>query len=146
VNTLAASLNPLRVLDALTDRLGAFLIEMGLQMGALTKHVATLPAWIQVMVTLSSVAALGFMALMTLKALGRGRGIVGDFRKASTKQAEAKEALPVADWHRAKGYVMAVGLMLVMGVLLLFLVQSWRASGKTELPENVPTIGGFSGR
>ena len=147
VNALAASLSPLRILDAMTDRLGAFLLGLVEKVGVLTRYLASLPAGIQVVVAIGTMIALGVLAIMTLSVLSRARGIVGNVRQANAKRGEARESLPVADRHKAFGYVLALGLVLGAGVLLLFAYQSWRGQGHAEVPPMpVPVVGGFSGR
>lgn len=121
-----ASLSPVRLIDEVTDRLGALLIALWETLMALIKEAAKLPAGLQVAIALASVAFLGFCVLFMLRAFRDAAGIVSRFRKASADTAAARKDLAEGDRQRALGYLLLLGAVLGLLVLAAFVYHSWQ--------------------
>ena len=90
MTTILASLNPVRLIDEATDRLGALLIDGARTLSDLVKHLTTLPAGYQVVIALAGVLLVGLLVSSTLRAFGDARGIWSRFRRAADDSARAK--------------------------------------------------------
>ncbi|MDA7614723.1 hypothetical protein N8586_06265, partial [Verrucomicrobiales bacterium] len=87
---ILASLNPVRLVDEVTDRLGALLIDGAKSLSYLVKHLTTLPAGFQVVIALVGVGLVALLVALTLRAFGDARGILSRFRRASADSSKAK--------------------------------------------------------
>ena len=67
---ILASLNPVRLVDEVTDRLGALLIDGAKSLSYLVKHLTTLPAGFQVVIALVGVGLVALLVALTLRAFG----------------------------------------------------------------------------
>ena len=123
---ILASLNPVRLVDEATDRLGALLIDGARSLSDLVKHLTTLPAEYQVVIALGGVGLVGLLVLFTLRAFGDARGIWSRFRKACNDSAQAKADLATGDRRKALGYVLLVGALVCLAILALFVYHSWQ--------------------
>ena len=113
---ILASLNPVRLVDEVTDRLGALLIDGAKSLSYLVKHLTTLPAGFQVVIALVGV---------TLRAFGDARGIWSRFRRASADSSKAKADLATGDRRKALGYLLLVGALVCLAALVAFVYHSW---------------------
>ena len=132
-----ANLNPVRLADEVTDRLGELLLR-GLGTGnAYLKEFATLPAGMQVSFALGGAVALGVLTLVMVRSFSRAGSLVKKFRKTSAEAHQAKAELAIMDRLRAVGYVFMVGMLVCLLALAAFVVHSWYGA---------PSVGGFNGR
>ena len=123
---ILASLNPVRLVDEATDRLGALLIDGAKSLSYLVKHLTTLSAGYQVIIALAGVGLVGVLVFLTLRAFGEASGIWGRFRRAADDQASAKADLATGDRRKALGYVLLVGALVCLAALIAFVYHSWQ--------------------
>ena len=124
--TILANLNPVRLVDEATDRLGALLIDGAQSLSDLIRHLTTLPAGLQVVIALAGVGMVGFLVLLTLRAFRDAQGIWSRFRKASDDSARATAELAAGDRRKALGYALLVVALTCLAVLVVFVYHSWQ--------------------
>jgi hypothetical protein len=125
VTIILASLNPVRLVDEVTDRLGALLIDGAKSLSYLVKHLTTLPAGFQVVIALVGVGLVALLVALTLRAFGDARGIWSRFRRASADSSKAKADLATGDRRKALGYLLLVGALVCLAALVAFVYHSW---------------------
>ena len=123
---ILASLNPVRLVDEATDRLGALLIDGVRSLSTPVKHLTTLPAGFQVVIALVGVGLLGLLVHFALRAFKDAKGIWSRFRKANDDSAKAKAALATLDRRKALGYLLLLGVLVCLAVLTAFVYHSWQ--------------------
>ena len=123
---ILASLNPVRLIDEATDRLGALLIDGARNLSEWVKYLTTLSAGIQVVIALGGVILVGWLVSLTLRAFGDARGIWSRFRRAADDSARAKADLATGDRRKALGYVLLVGALVCLAALVAFVYHSWQ--------------------
>ncbi len=133
-------MNPVTILDRLTDSLGAFLLRLGEQCIALLGRATSLPTGYQVLLGLGLAGGMGLCFLWMRSAFGDAAAIAKGVRKAGRDYADAKQALAIRDRRKAWGYLMGVAFLLAVGALVLFLVLAMRS------PSSPPPVSDFSGR
>ena len=119
-----ANLDPLRLFDELTTRLGEWLLDIFPRMTALLRSLTSLPAGHQVVIVIGGLMVLGLGLAFMRKAFGEASAIRRGAREAQQRNRQARADLAISDRRRAWGYVLMTVVFLIGVVLLIFVYQS----------------------
>ncbi len=121
---LVANLDPIRLLDEVTTRLGNLLLDFIPRTIAFLQSLTRLPAGLQVLIVIGGLLCLGLSLRLMRKAFGEAAEIRKGVRDARHRTREARADLAISDRRKAWGYVFLVGVALGGAILLIFVYQS----------------------
>ena len=119
-----ANLDPVRLFDELTTKLGEWLLDIVPRTIAFLRSLTSLPAAHQVLIVIGGLLVLGAGLAFMRKAFGEASAIRQAAREAQKRNRQARADLAISDRRRAWGYVLMTIVFVIAAVLLIFVYQS----------------------
>lgn len=119
-----ATLDPIRLFDEATTRLGNLVLDAIPRFQAYLKSLTGLPAGLQVLIVIGGLVVLGLSFFLMRKAFVDAAAIQQGVRQATDRSREARAELAIRDRRKAFAYIMVVGVVLAAAFLAIFVYHS----------------------